>query len=529
MNVTGMRASARIGVGAAFLLASSFPLLLSNGDAAADTTSEQTQTVRAESVSMPGGATASDVAPSDERITIRRRPVVASTDPARLEALPDGGTTDVTVVPEGRSAHSRTFVTQCFANGGNTTKPSGSHGAIGPRRIVAVTRRDRVGVYRRDCQTVSLVSLNKFFRNVRPRGEILLDPRVVFDPDSQRFFLTVQSQNRTNTDQAQYFAVSQDATARRWWVFRILLSSVADGIVFCKSAADSVWQDPSAGVNKNRWFVTANDTAGGAILSIEKAPTLDGNEATVKCFKNLDNNIAPPIVLDAADAAFFLSPGSGGGNEIRRYRLNTAGGTAADDTIVRGLASIPVNTWRAPPRAEQPNGEKIQTSDGRFQSASIQVGAVIWNVHTVKIGQFARWRLYKMQTSGGAPLFTFNPTTDTCQSCDHLFAASMSTSSDALGTKAFVSCTRTMPSIAGDIGNPAFLMFNGPNHTPDRWEFDVIDEAATGYTGCGAGCPWGPASATQFDPIAPGRGWGFNQSVSGNTADLWRMSIGAVR
>jgi hypothetical protein len=188
----------------------------------------------------------------------------------------------------------------CSTNTPNGSAPPDIHGAAGNTNLVVVTNTS-VGVYRRaDCATLSSQSLATLFSPfVLAAGESLFDPRIIYDPAVSRFFLTVESRNSNNSDQFQYFAVSQDSTGLSWWLYRFALSQGAS--FFCKVAANSFWDYPSAGYNTNRWLIASNDFpsgggASGAILSIDKAASLTGGALNGKCFFNLTFNIAPPVV-----------------------------------------------------------------------------------------------------------------------------------------------------------------------------------------------------------------------------------------
>jgi hypothetical protein len=284
------------------------------------------------------------------------------------------------------------------------------------------------------------------------------------------------------------------------------------------------WDYPSAGKNDHRWFITANDLGGfrgnGAILDIDKAPTLDGNPTTAVCFNNLEVNVPPPIVLDSDPNAYFLSErGFGTGDSIRRYALHTSGAIGGD-TLNRGLSDIPIPHWTAPPDAAQPNGQRLATLDGRFQSATIQVANRLYNVHAINIDGFARWRLYTFST-GGSTLFRFTPAV-TARA--HNFNPSVATGPSASDAKVFVTFSRTIPS-GGAAGKAAMLIGSGPQSSKVGWSFNLIATSAGQFShlspggSCNASgsCRWGDYSSTQIDPTRPDRAWGFNQLITTDT------------
>jgi hypothetical protein len=391
------------------------------------------------------------------------------------------------------------------------------------------------------CAVVSNVSLKTFFGAFSiPGTQTLFDPRVVYDPSASRFIVTAESEDSGNSDQFQYLAVSQTSAGTSWFVYRFTLSQGTT--FFCKQLAGGFWDYPSVGYSSTRWLMTANDfpsgepdeespsapaapTNAGAILSIDKAPSLTGGTIVAACFNTLAINIAPPLVQDSSSTPFFLSPGSGSGSSLTRYRLDVSGSGASSDTLTT-TSAIVIAAWTAAPNAAQPNGQTLDSLDGRFQSATIQNGTTLWNVHTLNVGGFARWRLYQLSTTGTSALFTFTPTTSDAANVDHLFNASVATNS----TDAFVTATRTVPSQA-TTGNAAMLIFQGSNSSNTGWVYNPIATSTFQYTSDGFGntcntssrgtCRWGDYSATQLDPSNNAAAWGFNQLITGTDQFSW--------
>jgi len=415
----------------------------------------------------------------------------------------------------------------CTTNVATGFAPSDIHGAAGPSNLVVVTNVD-IGVYNKStCAIVSRVPLKTLFAGfVDVTNQTLFDPRVLYDRASGRFLVTVESRDNraNNTDQYQYIAVSTSSTASGWHRYRWTLSKGTS--VFCKRASNSFWDYPSAGKSANRWFITANDfpvTGGatGAVLVIDKIPTLSGAATSVKCFNNLQSNIAPPIVLDSLTTqSVFLYPRS---TFIGRYN-HAAGATVSADTLVTG-ANYTVASWAVPPDAVQPNGQKLDSLDGRFQSASIQSRDRIWNIHTIASGTVPVIRWYRLQRSASTVL-----STQTFGS-GHLFNPSFVTGSGIDGAPAFITASRTVPTCSTTTCLAAMMTYSGPNSTATGWLGYVAatssNQFATtdGLTSCNnssrGSCRWGDYSSITVDPNEAGSAWGFNQLINGATQFNW--------
>ena len=417
---------------------------------------------------------------------------------------------------------------ECIVNSPTGFTPPDIHGAVSTIRLVVVTNVD-VGIYKKTtCKKLSQVSLKSFFGAFNPpAAETMFDPRVIWDKRTGRFLVVTESRNSGNNDQFLYFAISTSQNATAWHLYRIALSQGAN--FFCKNATSDFYDYPNVGVNKHKWFVTSNNfpTAAGAygtIISIQKNTSLTGGGVTAWCWKNLNFNIAPPIVRDDNRRSAFISPGSGGGSSLTRYEIFTRQTTA--DTLFNRTA-YNIATWAGPPDCVQPNGQKLDSLDGRFQSASIQYGKLLWNVHTISDGSGeADLRWYRLKTNAASTVkntVTFNSFyTDGC-----LFNPSFATS---YKPSAFISSSHTSPA-----HNAQFFVFHGTNATNTGWFFDTIQTSTTQFANTGLGtscnassrgsCRWGDYSSMQIDPSTANgrRAWGCNELTNGATQFDWEV------
>jgi hypothetical protein len=389
--------------------------------------------------------------------------------------------------------------------------------------VLVVVTNVEIGIYNKSsCAIISRVPLKTFFAGFDDiANQTLFDPKVIYDYEKGRFFVTVESRdNRSgNTDQYQYFAVSTTNAASAWYRYRFTLSQGTSK--FCKRASNSFWDYPAAGKSTNRWFVTANDfpvsgSATGAVLAIDKAPSLIGGSVGGICWNNLAFNIAAPLVLDTNPQAAFLYPRS---TYIGRYNHN-AGATIGADTLV-SAANYAIPTWSVPPDAVQPNGQKLDSLDGRFQSHSIQSKKYIWNIHTVAAGSAPVIRWYRLWRASSVLIANL-----TFQS-GHLFNPSFTTGTGNYGAPAFINASRTVPTCTSSSCLASLITYSGANsHNQDgSWSGWVSASSTNQFTGCNAmirgSCRWGDYSSITVDPNEAGSAWAFNQLIDGTSQFNW--------
>jgi len=495
---------------------------------------------------MPAGdfRTSADFRDGDRIIPFRS--ATPDSDLARLKDTSSSARAKSAAVPE--ATQPRALFTECVTNAATGFAPSDIHGAASFTNLVVITNVDISVRSKTTCALISGVSLKTFFNNFAiPATQTLFDPRVFFDRLHSRCLVTVESSDSANTDQFLYVAASTSSSCTTWRRIRFVLSQVSTGARFCKALQSDFYDFPNTGYMGTRLVVTSNNfpSAGGAygtIMPIDLTALLGTTRVTASCFRTgLPTNNAPAVVSSSAvTQMFILSPGSGSGSSISRRRLNVSTSGPSSDTLST-LSSISISAWTAPPDAAQPNGQRLDSSDGRFATATKQIGSTLWNVHSINVGGFARFRLYKLSTSGTSPLFTFTPTTNSCPNADHLFNASVDTNSTVAGTLAFVTASRTCPSQA-TTGRAAHLIFRGNNSSSAGWIFTTVETSATNFAtengfACNTAAPpnkprpncrWGDYSATQIDPSNTGRAWGFNQLVTGTTAFNWNTRAGLV-
>ena len=373
-------------------------------------------------------------------------------------AVPDGSTLvpsrqqfdeslGIAAPSDAASPQSTTTGSNCIPNFGSpSTGPSYVDGAVGPTKGIIVSRLgylifDKSNPAAVDC-TGAFTSWDTLFGGLSYCfGCDFSDPqpRVIYDPDDGLFVLAALGLDGGDTflNLATYAGTGSPSN--------VTGTTVA-------SSPDTV-DHLSLGYAQGYWtFALTVHGSSGDVGRVEF------NDTGINFHKPLGSfpaNIVAPVVLDNSGIGYYLAADTSSGSSVTRVAVNFAANTASTDTIT-------VPAFSAPPPVTQSNGQKLDPGDGSFRSPTYQSGTSLWNVHTVNVDGHARVRLYKFSTSGTAPLMTFTPT---IYGGDDLFNPSMATSSDAAGTKAFLSTSFAKGTV---FSGQALVVLNGPEQFDAR-------------------------------------------------------------
>lgn len=498
----------------------------------------------------PGGTPTPAADPGAASVVEPPRVPMAPEEYARLKR--DAGTL-AAIAPEapliprrGVAANGATVKVErgCRTNSGvaGGPAPPNVRGAAGTSTLVVVTD-SAVGIYdKATCGALALLTLDQFFVGTVLPGETLHDPNVVFDIASGRFLLVALSRKAGDPAQSLYYAVSKDSTGVAWTNFRLSLFG-------CKRAAENLLQSPNIGYTANTWAVTLNDfaadnSATSTLITFPKAPTLLGVAHNSRCRQVPDVNLAPSVVFDGDQVMTLLSPGSGNGEKLARWLLDTPADFVQEKLDPGAPVAIPA--WTAPPPALQPNLQGLDTGDGRFVSASVQIGGSVINAHTVAYRRvtgpvLARLQIYAIGRGQPTAVTVVSPATSME---DYIFMASLGFSQNTVA----IAATRTNPSITtGSEGNASSIVFffgrTANLGDPASWAYDVMGNATAPMSTAGkdaAGnnipcnsaprrfaCAWG-ASSVQPDPSEPNRVWAFGELGTGASESEWTTIGGLV-
>jgi hypothetical protein len=251
------------------------------------------------------------------------------------------------------------------------------------------------------CAQITSFSLQALFGV----SEFVFDPRVLYDQTWTRFIIIASRQSTSINDTVRRFflAVSQTSNpAGPYFTYNVTFG----GGPFNNG---DWWDFPQLGYNQDAVLVTGNvfdnpptDTVAAvfkfaAMMPIAKARIYNGLSFSAPVFTNLAATLAPPIVRDQNNSAFFLAANNF--THLHLYRGNNLSNPASTTLVLQAL--VTVSNYAIPPNAPQPNSNQVlDTSDRRFVNASTQVGDSLWNVHTIRLGGFAAPKFYEIDTTG---------------------------------------------------------------------------------------------------------------------------------
>jgi hypothetical protein len=231
-------------------------------------------------------------------------------------------------------------------------------------------------------------------------GEFIFDPRVVYDQTWGRWVVvaTRRSASATDTVRRFYLAISKTSDpAGAYWVYWVPFGGGPFN--------NGDWFDyPQLGMDQDAVFVTANvfDTPTGgfrfaALCPIAKARIYNGLGFGSPVFTGLLPTLAPPIVLDQNNNAYFVAAN----NKTHLHLYRGANMSNAFQATLVLQAQVNVPAYAVPPSAPQPGTTaKLDTLDARFLNASTQVGDSLINVHTINVVGYATPKWYDIDTEG---------------------------------------------------------------------------------------------------------------------------------
>ena len=406
---------------------------------------------------------------------------------------------------------------------GAGAEPSDTQMAAGPTTLMELTNITGQVFHKDGTAAGALFRLSTFF--AFPTGYFPGDPRVVFDPSTQRWYATALGFNSVGGSQVRLMVSASSNPISTWYRYLIYSSST----LLC--------DQPKLGYSSDKLIVGCtdfnlslsppNDFIGGVIIAVNKSRALAGATVLVGYYgpkpglfglvpaQNVDPgqrgyvvfNFGPdPTVPAQFDSALITVDG------------NPQAGFGPGN--VNGFL-IPMTATTVPPGAQQNgSGTTIDTGDDRFMSAVLK-GGEIW-------------------TSGGTGCI---PSGDTlARACVKILKLGVAGNTNDLDTTTgMVGKYLYYPTLGLDANNNAAIDYSfssaadSPSHgamiqrSTDTTPTDrgLIQVGAGSY----AGSRWGDYGAAATDPVEPTRVWVAGEYSDGTTTFThpnWNTGFGAI-
>lgn len=356
--------------------------------------------------------------------------------------------------------------------------PPDTCGAVGIDYFVSVVNM-HISIYEKATGTrVFSSSLQSFFNTSQSAG----DPRVAFDPDSQRWIV-----NATDFSNEIWLAVSSTSDPTGNW----FKTSFNPG----QGSDAGDWPDyQTLGVD-SRWIMTAAYMVGGSatmsLFCIDKAPLVASNQSMgqINAFRQLswEGAIQPCVHWEDPGVAYAVSY-----NNSSRLRIRTISPPVNNPTLTSKLVNIS-QSWSSPPSAPAQGSSNLDTLDGRLMNSVYRVGSV-WTTHAVSNGGRASSRYYELDPVSGTEV-QLGTVRDNINQSLYFFNPSISVSSQG---HAVLGCT------GSDANTYPTAYYTGrlASDAPGEMAFPAAFKSGAGPYSAGGGTQrWGDYSLTSSDPV----------------------------
>ncbi len=425
------------------------------------------------------------------------------------------------------------FIGSTFKTDSNIIPPD-TEGAVGPNDFVELIN-GRYSVYDKSTGTrLQTSTLDEFWNNagITSLNPTTIDPRVLYDPASQRWFAATLDLNTVNNIPSPgnnnfLVAVSNSSNPTAGW----------KGFVFSGDPTNTKVPDfTTFGINHDGVYVAADlidqegNFAGASINSIPKSdllsstPTIANRSSFVTADTNTYGIARQPVVnfgpsdnggeaLLGTEVQVELSDVS---NVLKRGSILNANTPSAS---ISSPSNIGVSSYSDPPNGTQPDGTtNLDTGDSRFRSSVYQVGNSLWAVQGINVGDRAAIRWYEIDKNTNAVLQS-----GTIGDPDHdYYYPSIAVNQlgnvvigfNRSGLNEFISSYAVAANTVGGIttfGSPILLKSGVANY--------LVGDADSNR--------WGDFSATSVDPTDPSKFWTIQEFVS--APNTWSTQITALK
>ncbi len=273
-----------------------------------------------------------------------------------------------------------------FADPGKGTPPD-PQGAAGPQHLVSMTNTGFT-VQSKNGSVAKTWTPSQFWASVS-RGDLLFDPRVMYDALSGRWIAVMATAGQTAAP-AILVAVSDGTDPTQGWSFQRIPADLSGAIApeFPLLGANARW----ICVTANLISLSTGESNGVAVWAIEKTPLFASGTLSISRFAIPDaaSPVAPVVTFDAGEPDEFLaqqwSSNDFGHGQLELLRVTEVGGQPALRTVA--TISAPVawidrpSSYDVLPQASTSRG--ITAGQDDVASACLRNGE-IWAVQTATI------------------------------------------------------------------------------------------------------------------------------------------------
>lgn len=428
--------------------------------------------------------------------------------------------------------------------------PPDCNGAVGPAHFVEFINGSFAVYNKTNDHNIKRTSDLHFWSSaglVLSTDAATTDPRILYDPASQRWFASMVTLNQNATDPTLesndfLLAVSDAPDPTLGWHGFLLQADPDNG-----NFADF----PTLGVDGTAVYLAGDlfhgqDTSvAPALVSFPKAdllraqPTITNRTwfgglsyqergqvlQPASCF---DGSVTGAVVA-VSDLGYDSNPHSG------LFSFAVQNGAAARATLSQATV-IPTESWTVPDNADygapllnaaQPDGtRKLMANDARFSARVNAVAGQVYAVHSTDLGGRLAIRWYRIRAADHLLLESGTLSDPTL---DYFFpsiaanaAGVMVISFNGSGPSSFVSCYAVAGQTIGgttSFGTPVLLRRGATSYHGD-------DELAADLLGQPPFSRWGDYSATCLDPVNPNRFWTIQMLPSDSAnSDVWATQI----
>jgi hypothetical protein len=400
------------------------------------------------------------------------------------------------------------FTTQTRADG-IFEEPPDTMGAAGPNHFVTFVNNGFV-IYNKDGSLVSRTSETSFWAaalGFDPGN--LSDPRILYDPASQRWFTSMITIDQTTNNK---ILIARSNTADPTQGFK--------GVAY--TTTNNLFADfPTLGLDANGVYVSTNNfTAANAftsegMYSVPKADLLADTPSLARL--NKFDSLSVGTFGDTLQPAVNFGPKAPTDPEpivavsatnFNRYIYSRLNGTSTSGATIGGATVKSVQSTSTPnPSAQPGSNNTVDNGERNFSSSPVQVGNFLYSVMATRVSgrTAARWTItnattfaiVQQGTISSSSLSYFYPSIAVNTSGDVVIGFSGSNSSTFASTYAIVGTS------AGGVPGGT-LTFGSPVQT--KAGVDFYD-----------GARWGDYSATTVDPADPGIFWTHQEYTGART------------